>query len=129
MNSNDYHSEEDDCDDGGQQLEEYEWHCGEVRRKATALVTHHGALHFASLIADGIVRSVRENATSTCESSANLEAILAGTVAELILTQAVEHHPGALQQPLTRSGFIAIRQGVDAACAVFDAILAVEASR
>ena len=129
MYSDDYYSEDDECDDGRQQLEEYEEHCQEVQRKATALLTHPGALLFASIIADGIARTVQEHATLNDKGSATLKGILAGTVAEFILTQAIEHHLGALQQPLTRSGFIAIRQGVDAACTALEGLLAAEAAK
>jgi hypothetical protein len=129
MYSDDYYSEDDECDDGRRQLEEYEWHCEEVQRKATALVTHTGAVYFATLLADAIFHTVQEHATLNDKCSANLEVILAGTVAEIILTQAIEHHPGALQQPLTRSGFIELRQRVDAACIIFEEFLAVDSAQ
>lgn len=129
MNSNNYDFEDEGFEDARQQLEAYAMHCLEIQRKARALLSHPGALYFAHLIADGIADTVREHASLEDKGYATLVDILAGTVAEHVITQALDNHEGVLQQPLNRDGFFSIRAGLDAVCMTLELLLPAEVAQ
>ena len=126
----------DDCGSGNnryangrQMLEELVMHCFELQHKAEMLLTHPGALCLAKLIADGIAHTVQLDAALDDKTDLALLDVLEGTLVEYILTQAINRREGILNQPLTRSALITIRQDVDTTCTLFDAILDAEAAK
>jgi hypothetical protein len=129
MSSYDCDSDYDDAEDGRRQLEEFVMYCLEIERKAELLLTHSGASYLASLFAGAIVRTVRRDAALDDKTDLALLDVLEGTLAEYILTQAIIKHEGVLNQPLTRSGLIAMRKTIDAACVAFEALLAADVAK
>jgi hypothetical protein len=127
MHSDEYRSEDDECDDGRQMLEEYEMHCQEVQRKATALLTIPAAQVLVRQFAQDLANLVQIHAT--VNGPFTLSDVLRGSVPEKALIKTFEYCRGYLHMPVSRAGFIAIRTTLDAACAAFEALLAAEASR
>jgi hypothetical protein len=124
MYSDDYYSEDDECDDGRQQLEEYEMHCREIQRKATALLTIPAAQVLAGSISGRLAHFVQKHASDAGRTT--LQEMLQNTIAEDVIARALESRQSLLQQPFNRAGYLAIRQSFDAACSAFAALLAAE---
>ena len=128
MHSNDYEFEDEGFeDDGRQQLEEYEWHCQEIRHKAHALLSHPGAHFLGCSIAQNLVSLVQEHATS--EGNTTLKHVLTESVLEEVVVQAMQEHQDILDQPVGREGYIAIRRTIDRACWALESLLTAEASQ
>lgn len=124
MYSDDYRSEDDDCDDGRQQLEEYEMYVREIQRKATALLTIPDALVLAGRIAENLAGLVQQH--SVPRFGTNLTDALRNSLCEDVFFNAMEQSNRLLQQPFSRTGYIAISKSLDDACSAFEALLAAE---
>jgi len=127
MRSDDYRSEDDDCDDGRQQLEEYERYVREQNAKANVLLSDSSAQVLARSIAEDLARLVRQHAA--VNGGTTLADMLRDTIAENVVIWALQGRDALLLQPFGRAGFIAIRKALDAACRSFEECLAAEASR
>lgn len=127
MISYDSDSNYDDYDDGRQQLEEYEMHCREIQRKATALLTIPAAQVLAGRIAENLAGLVQQH--SVPRSDTNFSDVLCDSLCEDVIVKAMEGCETLLLQPVSRDGFIAIRKALDQACSAFEALLAAEAAQ
>jgi len=127
MHSDEYRSEDDECDDARQQLEEYEMHCQEVQRKAVDLLTIPAAQVLARQLAKDLANLVQTHADFN--GPITLADVLKESVPEKVVIKTLRHCRGYLHMPLSHAGFIAIRKSLDAACAGFEALLAADASR
>ncbi len=124
MYSDDYYSEVDECDDGRRQLEEYEVYVREQNAKANALLAHSGAKALARPVTEDLVGQVRRHAT--VNGSTTLADMLRNTIAEDVIIWTLQGRDALLRQPISRDGFIAIRNVLDQACSAFEALLAAE---
>jgi len=125
MNSDEYYIPENDDDQAAADLAEYEMYVHEQNRKARALLARQDALEIAQPFAEELTNLVQQHAK--LDGATNLAEVLRDTVAEFLFANAVQEH--VLQRAVSRTGHIAIRQVLDAACTALEGLLAAEAAK
>ena len=127
MHSDDYYSQDDECDDGRRQLDEYEMYVREQNAKANALFTIPAAHVLARPFAENLARLVKQHGTDNGRTSA-LE-MLRNTVAEDLIMEVMSERQDILRRRVNRAGFKAIRVVLDDACRAFEALLAANSTK
>jgi hypothetical protein len=128
MHSDEYASADDECDDGRQQLQEYEWHCQQIQYKANALLTLPAAAALARSVGENLTKLVQQHAMRNGRTM--LLAILRDSIVERILIeQALKGRRDILLHPVSADGSIALTDARDDACVAFEALLAAEPAR
>jgi len=127
MNADEYYIPEDDDDQAAADLAEYEQYVIEQNRKARTLLSHPDALALARPVAEDLARLVLRH--PKVGGATTLAEMIRDSLCEDVLVNALEGRTALLRAPVSRAGFIAIRQTLDAACAGFEALLAAEPSQ
>jgi hypothetical protein len=118
---------EDDVEDGRRQLAEYELYIYEPDCKSRALLSRPDALVLARPFADELAHLVQQY--SVPRDGSTLAEMLRYTLADGIISLALAGPDNLVTQPVSRAGYFAVRQTLDAACSAFEALLAAEAAK